>query len=623
MAQKDKSCFYLPKDAGDAEGLADDARALWRNRDARMQRDQWAYELRRATAKPGEMRETVNDCAVQIDAADDLMASVDMQVNVVTDEETEADIAQQAEDLCRYIWDEWVRRYRRQARPDFVTDACHSLNLYGWLVGRLLLNPKDKHFPWSVEILDPRRVYLDCPDGTPDLIVYYTQLSPRQIKQTFGLKGLRKVVEDVDPDDTDPIDVIQYHTDHEMAISCNGKWLKSPTEHEYNRNPVFVMMAGGTTFRGPLPGGNLLDAPFDVSNWDERVGTSFIQNIRPIVEDGQKIADMRADLLAQTARPPTIDKLRTTELKRPITGVGAWATMTPDEGHEQHPPPAQALQYVVQLSQERANAVAMAGLNPTILGGGEAQAGFDRFLLSAAGARTLRKRMKTLEMWLVFLLEGALDFYAEYGGPPARYKTTDRATGGSKMVARLRPEDLRRGTLRVEIQFGEIGVPDLQGRMTTAAMGVREGLISQYYALAEILRVQNPSKVMAESTRDQVWKIPQFVQLMALAEMAKNPVNPVAGAIAMELLPASAARLAELAKPPQPPGPAPGQGGPPGPPGLPPQAPPLPGSGLPSTPQIGVPPQVQPPPMGNPQAGPNGPLPPGILPPGAAIPALR
>lgn len=627
---KDKGCFYLPSDATEAEGLAQDARSLWRSRDERMQRDQWAYELRRAPAQKGEVRELVSDCAIQVDAADDLMSSVDMQINVATDEETEADVAQQAEDLVRYVWDEWRRRYARQGRPPLIVDMVHSLNLYGWLCPRLTLlsQKKDRQFPWSLELLDPRRLYMDRADGTPDLIAYYTEMTPRQIAlraatiETWTRARLRRVLGERDPDDTtDPLPVIQYHTDKETAISVQGEWLKPPTLHEYPfGNPVLVLMAGGTTFRGPVPGGDLTDAQWDITNWDERVGTSFIQTIRPIVEDHQKIADLTAMLLAETVNPPTIDKLRTTELKKPIAGVGAWATLTPDEGHEQHPPPAQGIQLGLQMRQERSNAVAQSGINPVLLGGGEAQAGFDRFLLSAAGARTLRKRMDTIELAMTLLLEYTLALYSKYGGPPVQYKTVDRSTGGTRLVRRLRPEQVKLDQIRIEVRFGEIGVPDLQGRAMVAAQLVREGLVSQQYALSEILRVQNPSQVMAESQRDQCWKIPQFVQLMALAEMAKNPSSPIAGAIAMELLPASAARLTELARPPQPPGPAPGQG-PPGPPGG--QLPPMPGSGMPSTPQPGLPPQIQPPPMANPAAGPNGVAPPGPMPPGAAMPALR
>ena len=627
--KKDPKCFYLPSDVGEAEGLAEDARHLWVNRDARMQRDQWVYELRRAPAKKGEVREQINDCAVQIDAADDLMSSVDMQINVVTDETSEADVAQQAEDLDRHIWFEWDRRYRRQGRPGLLTDMCHDLNLYGWLIPRLTLDGNDKKCPWSIELLDPRRVYLDKPDGKPNLVVYYTQLSSRDIALTWDVKTLHRVRPDADPDDTDnQHDVIHYHTDKETAVSIGGEWLKKPTLHEYPwGNPVFVMLAGGTTHRGPLPGGDLIDAQFDTTTWDERVGTGFLQNIRPVAEDGQRIADLSAELLGLTARPPTIDKVRQTKITEPIVGVGAHAVMTPEESHEQHPPPAQALQYNIQLRQERANAIAMAGLNPVILGGGEAQAAADRFLLSAAGARTLRKRMDTLGMTIALLMEACLAAYQKWSNPVS-YVTTDRATGGRKIVTQLKPWMLKPDLLRVEVQFGEIGVPDLQARMTTAAMGVREGLISQYYALANIIKVPNPAQVIAESQRDQCWKIPQFVQMMGLVQMAKDPTDPIAGAVAMELLPASVARLTELARPPQPPGPQPGQGPPPGPPGAPPmpppgmQGPPLPGVPLPSTPQVGVPTAVQSPAMVNGAAGPNAPLPPGMMPPGAALPQL-
>lgn len=620
--KKDPHCFYLPTDAAEAEDLAQAARALWTNRDIRMQRDQWAYELRRAPARKGEVREQVNDCAVQVDAANALMSSVDMQINVVTEETAEADVAQQAEDLDRHIWFTWDRRYRRQARPGLLRDMCHDLNLYGWLTPRLTVDGKDKRFPWSIELLDPRRVYPNQRAGKPDLIVYYTQLSPRQIAQTWDVRTLHRVLPDAEADDDEPRDVIHYHTDKETAVSLNGEWLKKPTLHEYPwGNPVFVMLAEGSTHAGPLPGGAAADVEWDTEDWDERVGTGYLQNIRPVTEDGQKIADLSVELMAMTARPPTIDKVTQTIIKEPIVGAGAHATLRPEESHEQHPPPAQALQYNIQLRQERANAVAMAGLNPVILGGGEAQAAADRFLLAAAGARTLRPRMDTLAATISLLLEACLQAYAKWANP-ITYTTTDRASGRRKLVRKLLPWQLKPDRLRVDVLFGEIGTPDLQGRATVASMLVREGIISANYARSHILRIENPAQVESEALRDQFWKIPEIVKMGALVQMAKDPTEPVYGAMALEILPQSVRDALALGQPPRPPGPPPGQG----PPALPPgaqQGPPLPGVPLPSTPQPGVPTAVQPPPLANPGAPPNGPLPPGPMPPEAALPQLR
>src|SRR5215471_1868498 len=322
--------FMIPKKAPEAEELANAARVLWTHRDERMLRDQWAYELRSKPREKGESRQRLNDCAAQIDAADDLMASVELQISVATDSEEDNAIAQDAEDFARHIWETWKRRYARQGRPPLLWDVCHSLNLFGWLVPRTLLDPNDPAFPFGFELLDPRRVYPDRPDGTPDLIIYFATLTAKQIAARWGLRTLRKILPDVDVDAEQPQELGHYHTETELALSVGGEWLKPPVKHDYpGGNPVQILMAGGSTFRGPQPVTTDLSIsnPWPVEDWDAYVGTGFLQAIRPIVEDGQQIADLSADLLAQSGRPPTIDKLRTTELIKPIVGAGAWAKL--------------------------------------------------------------------------------------------------------------------------------------------------------------------------------------------------------------------------------------------------------------------------------------------------------
>lgn len=615
--EKDSKCFYLPEEAGEALDLATETRSLYQNRDRRMLDDERAYQMYHKPPKAGEVRQLLNDSPVQVDAANDLMATVAMQIQVATDENTAVTIAQDAEDLLRYVWQEWQQRYARQGRPPLIWDMCNSLNLYGWLVPRLLLNPEDRTLPVSLELLDPRRVYPDRPDGQPDCIYYFTQSTPAQIARRFGEKVLQQALPDIAADDRHPVALVHYHTDHELAISVGTEWLKPPTAHDYGGiNPVQIFMASGSTFRGPSPLATWSDtADITVDNWDEHVGTGFLQTIRPIVEDAQKIATLRAQLLAQSANPVVIAKLRTTELETVPSGPGANAKLTPDEGYEQHPPPPQALQFAMQMAQERAYQVQQGGINAALLGGGEAQAGIDRFLLSSAGARRLRPRVTVFQLVLSTLFESVLRLYATYGGPAMRYVRHDRDTGVPTIAARLRPSMLRLADLRVEVQLGEIGVPDQQQRMTMASMGVREGLISQEYALTELLRVTDPSKVMAQTRKDQVWKVPQVVEAMALWETAQDPRLGPLQLAAQAALPASMQRLLELAQPPQPPGPAPGQMAGPGA-----QGPPLPGSGLPSTPQPGVPPEVMPPAMQQMGAPPNSPLPPGMMPPGAGLP---
>jgi len=115
--------------------------------------------------------------------------------------------------------------------------------------------------------------------------------------------------------------------------------------------------------------------------------------------------------------------------------------------------------------------------------------------------------MDTLGMTIALLMEACLAAYQKWSNPVS-YVTTDRATGGRKIVTQLKPWMLKPDLLRVEVQFGEIGVPDLQARMTTAAMGVREGLISQYYALANIIKVPNPARSSPRASATSAGKSP-------------------------------------------------------------------------------------------------------------------
>jgi hypothetical protein len=620
MVKASDEGFRLRKDAAEAEEEAERARSMWANRDRRMAQDEDAYLLRHASPKPGETRQLLNDCAVQVDAADDLMATVDMAISVSTDEQAIKIQAQDVEDLLRSIWYRFNLDWAQVAQMPLMWSLVHSLNLYGWLCPRTMLYPKNKAFPYSFELLDPRRVYPDRPMGKPDIIYYFTEETPRRLCALFGRTKVRDILGPESLDSPDPIAVIHYHTDYETAISCGGQWLKKPTLHKYSRNPVQIYMASGQTFRGTPPGGEDLTVAYDREDWDAQVGTSFIQTIRPVVEDAQKLATLRADLLARTVAPTRVAKLRRTKLGKFPSRAGDTLRLEPDESYEEHAPPPQALQFAIQMAQERNFQVQQAGINAALLGSGEVSAGYDRFLLSSAGARRLRPRLEAFRLALISLFEHVLHLYSRYGGPPLRFKSTSPDTGAQSVVKRLKPGDVQVADMLIDVQFGEIGVPDLAQRMTTAAMGVREGLISQEYALTEILRVQNPTKVQSQTRKDQVWKVPQVVEMMALWETAQDDTLGPLQMAAREALPASMARLLELAKPPQPPGPGP-RAAPPGgmPPGMPPgfQGPPLPGGGLPS-----VPTDVLPPALAGAPPGPNMPMLPGGMPPGAALPGF-
>lgn len=623
--KRDPKCFYLPKDAEEAHERAVEAQSRLANRDQRMLEDERAYQLMRRPLRPGQTRQTLNDCAVQVDAADDLMATVDLQIQVATDEEARAELAQDAEDLLRYVWQEWIRRHARAGLGALQWNICHSLNLYGWLVPRLLVNPQDRRLPVSLELLDPRRVYLDRLDGAPDCVYYFTEASPEYLFRKYDRAAVRRALPDAKDDDRQSVPLIAYHTDHETALSHGGEWIKKPTPHEYGVNPVQVFMASGATFRGPSPAALdvTLDTDWPPDDFDKFIGTGFLETIRPVVEDAERIALLRAELLAASANPTRIAKLRTTELEEFPPAVGGTARLTPDEGYETHPPPPQALQFAMQLSQERAFQIYQAGINQVLLGGGESSAGVDRLLLSAAGARRLRPRVEVFQLALCQIFETFLHLYASFASvtTPMRYMSRNRDTGIPTIATRLQPSELRLADLRVEVQLGEIGVPDQQQRATIASMLVREGLASQEYALTEIIRAQNPQQVMKQTRKDQVWQIPQVVEAMALWEVAQDDKLGPLQAAAQAALPASMQRLLQLAQPPQPPGPAPGQLPGPAPAMAGQPAPPMPGSPLPSAPQGGVPPSVSPPALQNPMV-PNGAAPPGPMPPEAALPRI-
>src|SRR6476661_2344342 len=144
----------LPRDAGDASKYAQAAIDLWPYRNDRMAADHRAWSVPEPD-KPNRMQ--LSDSHAQ--AACQLMAGADMQIRAVAHDDPSRAPAQQVEDWDRAIVAKHERRFARRGGGECKHVMCWSSVVRGWLIPRVLFNPADSQFPFSISLLDPMEVY--------------------------------------------------------------------------------------------------------------------------------------------------------------------------------------------------------------------------------------------------------------------------------------------------------------------------------------------------------------------------------------------------------------------------------------------------------------------------------
>ncbi len=614
----------IPRNPADAQALASAAEALYTRRVQRQNADEDAWRLLRPILNQrqrdaGDEALILTDCAIQADAAIQIMAEVKLLLKVAANPGMPQDAAQRQEDMWRWWMDEVELRQARGLQGYLRHNTSWSGTVLGAYAGRLLLS-SDPGFPWDFTLLDPRCLFPDTYDGPPNCIVHKYAASPHELERYFGKAAVDRVKSQGFGSTPDTVTCTAFYSDTEMGILVGNEWLKPLVEHRYGFNPIIYVPVGGAPFRGPRPNGSgvtpsgLVDYEGrQISSgrggpdaWDQYTSVSFLRAIRPVVEDMQKIALMQRRLLEKQADPVVgllKQNLDLTAAEVPRDPGQAW-TGQPGDAYIQHTPDPSAIAHAMQMRTLGQASIGAAGLNPQLLGGGDARAGFDRFLLSAAGLRPLKPYLRAQGLFWTLVARAMFKLFVQFWPPeqPIQMLAPNRETGAITFNP-ITPQDVLGADTSMTVEFGKPGDLD-KVAMGNLAMGLkREGLGSPRYLLSELMEVDNPIAVLQEQEDYEVDNQPQIKIIRVLtrkAAEAEQAGDQQSYAMYSMLLAKSWEQFTIMVQPQPPPQPPmPGMGQPSGTlpdemgpnAGLPPNTPAL------APEQVGAAPQAPPPPM--------------------------
>lgn len=535
----------LPKEPSEALALARRAREQYRFRDDRQVADEAAYKLTPPPRREGDSDEllTLNDAQVQVDASTALMATSQMDIQVVAQNDPDRGLAQRMTAQAKWWVREWERRYARQTGRLLHFTLVHSLNLYGWPAARLLLNPKDPDYPWDPDLLDPRGLYPCSTDSTPECYVHYYRTTIGALERRFGKRATAKLAEDKDARArySTTVQCVAYYSDTQMAVLAGGSewsdysavsgdssvWVKPPTRHGYGFNPVCHMTATGLPFPGPHP----THAPAlgdQESTWDEWQGTGVLQAIRPVLTWLQRVALMRMNLLEESSDPTAIAYVNNPrELKQVPhgpAGKGGEAVLKLGENYAKYPPPPQALQFATALMQEGMGQMGQANLSPAVLGATGPGPSFGQYLAMGASVRSLKPRMVTLQLFWQELLLRAFALYARKASLllPVPY-TVEAGDGARTYGEPLLPQDLIGRSFEIDVQFADPDPRDQTAMMQAGAQMLQVGMAGPEWIHRNLLHSRNPQEAVREA---RLWKAQQNPALAQLADLWALSTDP-------------------------------------------------------------------------------------------------
>lgn len=624
--KKDEAYCHIPDDPTEAYALAQDCVSMWEQRDERIMEMRQEYALAQIQLKQYEERVSVHDAAILIDKFAEELSRVDLHIQVAPGTPDDREPAQRIEDAAYFFLDEVKSRHTQQLQGTFQYDASFYLTGDGWLVAECMVDDSEqaKDFPWKIRLLDPICIYPDREQGKPEVVVHRYEASLVELEAYWGKDRVDAATEENAPwrHRNGPLvggggagPRTQYRTcygfythTHTAVLLEGGGWLKKPVEHHYGTMPIIIAIAPGIPWRRSQQ---------METDHVPLVGPSFLRAAIGVIRDKARIAARVMRMLTKTAAPPHFFATSDPDATADDVDVEPNAVTLGRQGDALTPvvPPPVAFQYASNLMAMEQDQLNRGTVAPPLFAEGAPGSGFDRTKQLGTSFSKIEAYLEVQQEWYQSLLRLMLRQFAYFGGPDMRYIARDRQTGLRTAANRLNPFEVVGADTRLEVKFGNLLSNDLQAMGMLAATLIDRGVISAEYALTELLKVDNPTAVIAQARSDQFYKNPDNLRLAMTWDKLHDSMDEVGRVLALAQFPFLWQQFME-AQQPKPPQPPPGMGGMPGQPG-----PPLAGSGIPSAAMppamgagAGLPPGVMA--LGAPQvgAGIQNILPPGIIP---------
>jgi hypothetical protein len=507
---------------------------------------------------------------------------------------------QKTEDLTRFMWEEFARRYNKGLNNNFKYDMWQMLFLRGQIAGRILRNPiENDPFFWQLTLADPMTVKPRWSTNGLSRVTHTYYLTGGEISDEFFM-------DEEDPDwlsTSNPdtrIRVYAYYDRHFMAVTTDKTdgWIKEPTEHEItdeNGNPIVpwvIRMGSGAFYH---------DTMYGSATWQKYVGESLLGRIRDQVANKEQMLAILHDIIEKQSEPPMVAYTNADKDLDIDTRSGARNVFAPQDKLEpiSTNPNVQDLSALLTSYQTM---IDRGGLDPILFGQGDPQ-------LSGLAASAMEGNAQDVFTPYVLAMQDfqhqvtkiALQIFAN-AGTSMSIIHTDANSGRRLQGTQVSAFEVMDSGNYVEFNYENWSPQDKVAMGNLAAVLARDKLVSLETARREYLNQENPTLENTRVLSEMAFQDPAMVKMasaLSINDLLQG-MNMDIGQMSMLVQ-----QISMMGQPPGAPPGGPPQHGPPGPGGGP--APGQPGSGQapPGAPPQ-MPPNVLPPEMGANALVPNG-----------------
>ena len=512
------------------------------------------------------------------------------------------DSTQKTEDLVKFVWEEFARRYNRGLNNNFWFDAWQMLFLRGQIAGRILRNPTPNDpFFWQLTLADPITVKPRWSSNGLSRVTHTYYLTAAEVSDEFYQDEEDPVWLQTSNPDT-RIRIYAYYDRHFMAITTDKAgdiWIKEPVEHnvtDENGNPIvpWVIRMGSGAFYHDTIYGQVM--------WQKYVGESLLGRIRDQIANKEQILAILHDIVEKQDEPPMAIYSNADKGVDLDTRTGARNVFAPQDKVEPIAPNPN-VQDLSALMQNYQMMIDRGGLDPILFGQGDPQ-------LSGLAANAMEGNAQDVFTPYVLAMEDfqhqvtkmALTMFAD-SGATASMVHTDQRSGLRVQGLQINAFEVMDAGNYVEFTYENWTPQDRVAMGNLASVLAREKLASLETLRRDYLHMDNPALENTKVLAEMAYQNPAMVQIastMAIQDLLQG-MN-----VSLEQMAQMVQQIQMMSAPPQGPPGQPGPGGHPAPGQM--------GSGQPppaTPPQM--PPQALPPEMGAnaniPQGAPVGPLP--------------
>ena len=500
----------------------DRAVEFWSERDRRMDEDLSLYRLATDLAGVEEFEASGGEVVVRnlpyvtVEKLANMISAEKPLLSVLAPSPDMTEAAEQVEDLCRWMREEWARIHRRTIKGSLARDEAHFALLRGWVAARLeyVFDTPPGEVPVEMVLVDPRTVYPMPGDRGIRYVAHVQRLTLSAVLERYP--DAAELFEG--QDETQSVELRAYYDDWWHAVMVDDKVVVPPTAHEYGFVPWAIAIAGGSPIRATAD---------DDESWVADVGPSIFHGLRRTFRQANRIYSQLATEIARMGNPAKLYYYDADQNDQPqeidLSPGSTNFLLAPREKVEvirTSPNPADVAPLLQALSEDLQRASL-----PGVLWGiaGPEVSGFAVSLLSGAARDAVAGVLGAIEQLQEDCYEMALKLLRRFHDQPLGMAVIDRS-GRWVAAGRVTPETLQQVGTRVQVRFRDFAPRDRLAMAQLGAQLAQGKLISLRTARERYLDLENPDaendRVLEELIYQDDELVREYLVPLALAKFS-------------------------------------------------------------------------------------------------------